>query len=465
MCAQNTVRANFVDRKWLATLFLVALAVRCMGFTLVIKDTNKFYSPDSYEYITIARNLIQHGVFSQDPVPPLTPDIYRTPVYPALLAGIYALGFSDSVVVAIQIFLGSLMAAATFLLARNLELSRLQGGIAALIVALDPLTILYSYTILTDMLFATILLGGIVLLSLHLKTERLQPLIASSVILALASLTRPIGQYLSLALIPAFVLATYKRNGDRTKIIGRLLILILISLSLTNLWSYRNYRENGVATISAIGDFNLLYFRASEVMASAENISAKEAEAKLDKYIRDQTALQKLTKGQSVALMREKAIEIFRAYPKLTLIVHLKGLVKVIAYPGFDIICIMLNQRGELSGCQAEGADGFLDQLANKLSHMNTLQLSMAIWATILLISTYLSSVLGLIYLASQKNWSAILLMLSLIFYFAILSAGGESVSRFRIPFMPFLGILAGTGLSYVFHWFHPSSQIGIEQN
>jgi hypothetical protein len=69
-----------------------------------------------------------------------------------------------------------------------------------------------------------------------------------------------------------------------------------------------------------------------------------------------------------------------------------------------------------------------------------------------LLFSVYTLAGIGVYYLIRQSNWIVLVFSLIPIFYFALLSAGGESDSRFRIPFLPFLGILAGFGLVNLFH-------------
>jgi hypothetical protein len=40
-----------------------------------------------------------------------------------------------------------------------------------------------------------------------------------------------------------------------------------------------------------------------------------------------------------------------------------------------------------------------------------------------------------------------------MIFYFIIISAGGETYSRFRVPVVPYFAVLAGVGYAWVFNY------------
>lgn len=149
--------------------------------------------------------------------------------------------------------------------------------------------------------------------------------------------------------------------------------------------------------------------------------------------------------------MHNKAAEILFQYPKQTIIVHLKGLARVLINPGLDINCLMLNSQNSLSGCAAKDAKNLIDGLKLKFSYMNKFQSIVATWSIILLIATYLGALIGLWILFRQGDWRILTLLLTLTAYFSILSAGGESVSRFRIPFLPFLAIMASIGITSIY--------------
>jgi len=68
-------------------------------------------------------------------------------------------------------------------------------------------------------------------------------------------------------------------------------------------------------------------------------------------------------------------------------------------------------------------------------------------WSTLLLILTCASGVIGCWALFRRRQWPAVMLLLTLIGYFVLLGAGAEANSRFRVPIIPFLALLAAVGL------------------
>ena len=441
------------ERMWFGVILIIALAVRMIIFNLVAAHPLKYYSnSDAYGYEQIALNLLHFGVFSVKSRPPLISDIYRTPIYPTFLAGVYAVtNQSPSAAIILQILIGGLAAALTYLMSFYLDLPKACGLIAGLIVAFDPLTVLTTYQLLTEILFSAILLLGLIFLVAYWNTARLSMLVMASMSLAAAALTRPIGQFLPFALLPVFLIVYAKRRQHWRQSLFRIFLFLLITLSLIQSWAYRNYHEANIWTVSAIGEEALLYYSARDVVAATHDISKEEATQELEGYIQNQINTRNLTKAQSIALVRQKAMEIFRQYPKQTLIVHLKGLARVLINPGLDLICVMLNQQNDPSACAVEDSKDFLSQIAEKFSVMDNFQKVVAIWGIILLLVVYTGTTLGIWFLIRHHNWFVLILFLTLIAYFSLLSAGGESVSRFRIPFLPFLGIITGIGLVSTF--------------
>lgn len=448
------------DKTWFGMILLLSLIVRMAIFSMVAAQPLKYYSDsDAYSYEIIALNLFQHGRFSQATQPPLTPDIYRTPVYPVMLAGIYAITHESAAsMIILQILIGSFAAALTYLLAINLNLPRQYGVIAAIIVIFDPLTVLTTYQLLTETIFTTFLIAGMLLLSLYWKNSHTSLLALASVFIAAAALTRPIGQFLPIAVLPVFGMVLWQKRQPWKQISLQIFLFLALSLLMIQAWAYRNYHEADIWTLSAISEKNLLYYRGSYVLALARNISRDEAGQELKKYMQDQIHAENLSEAQSIALMRKKALEIFVQYPKQTFMVHASGLVRVLINPGLDLICIMLNQQGNISGCAAENAESFLDRITEKLSNMSTFQKAVATWSILLLLAVYAGAAIGIWVLFRQNNRIALMLLIILIAYFSLLSAGGESVSRFRIPFLPFLAILASAGLVNIFNFLRGNS-------
>src|SRR3972149_5216980 len=80
-------------RRWIVTLTGAGLIVHGTVLLAVYWKTGTIdgyalRSLDCVEYHVIARNLAEHGAFSQSETPPFVPDTWRTLGYPLFLAAI-----------------------------------------------------------------------------------------------------------------------------------------------------------------------------------------------------------------------------------------------------------------------------------------------------------------------------------------------------------------------------------------
>jgi 4-amino-4-deoxy-L-arabinose transferase-like glycosyltransferase len=436
-------------------LFVFSLLIRLALFLMIYSQPIKFYgNSDAYNYEQIALNLIQSGDFSDEAEPPLTPNLYRTPAYPLFIAGIYSLTNKSALAVILaQILIGSLASALIPILANSLSLSRRVGWLAGLLLALDPLIILTTYQMMSETVFTGFLVVATIMLALYFRTRNICWLAGSAVMLALTSLTRPISQYLAFALIPLFFISM--ERAQWRWIWKNILLFLVVSLTITYSWAYRNYSEADIWTLSASGDKNLIYYRARSVLAEGKNISEQEAAAELVQYIQSEVKTHNLTSAQEIHLMRAKAMEIFRQYPMATLKVHAKGFVEVLANPGLNLFCTMLD-NGEVRlddakniiGCMSNNNGDFMTLARDKFDKMNWLEKLVSFLEIALLAGIYFGTALGTWKLVRSRQWYLLYFLCILIVYFPILSAGGGTGARFRIPIVPFLAIMAGIGFS-----------------
>ncbi|CAG0940027.1 hypothetical protein BROC_00872 [Candidatus Brocadiaceae bacterium] len=448
---------------WLALVFLLALMLRLLAFSLVATNPDKIYAnSDAYNYDNIATNLIRYHVFSADTQLPLTLDLERTPIYPGLLAVIFELtNHSAASVILFQILFGALTALVCFVLTCELGFSNRPSALAALIIAVDPLSILTGNLLITEILFTALLVTGIWLLVHYWQTRQIQWSVLSAILLALAALTRPISQFLPLVLVPLFFLAA-QSIGVKQVSMSTVLFLV-VSLGITYTWAWRNYLTTDVWTISSIGDYNLIYYRASEVLSKAEGMSLEEEQKKLEASIKEQATQKHLDTSQIITLQRQMALDIYRQYPIQTIAMHVNGWGRVLFNPGLDIICGQVSLTSTTGDCRLDNPmgeeQGVLEKTLGKLRRMDLMALIVSATSVILLGIIYLGAVIGVITLVKQHQWLALGLLLVLIGYFSILAAGAEAVSRFRIPFLPFLAILSAIGIDALLNRYIRKSQ------
>ena len=92
----------FIRKQSLFRLFLLTPLLRPLWWVLVFFLTGDFKLYDSSQFVLLADNLLQHGVFSRSYSEPFFPDIARTPGYPLSLAVFRSFGSSLCIISFIQ---------------------------------------------------------------------------------------------------------------------------------------------------------------------------------------------------------------------------------------------------------------------------------------------------------------------------------------------------------------------------
>ncbi|MFC1525139.1 ArnT family glycosyltransferase, partial [Planctomycetota bacterium] len=173
-----------VKQYWLLlVIFLIALGLR-VGFVLTLE--NKFYFPDSYQYDTVAQNIISGNGFM------VSENLRagRPPAYPLFLSISYLLfGKSLFVIRFIQALLSTLSCLVVYLIGKKVFDQR-TGLIAAVITAIYPFFIFFSGLILTETIFILLLLVFIYLLINLEQRGNIWLAVLAGVINGVAILTR-----------------------------------------------------------------------------------------------------------------------------------------------------------------------------------------------------------------------------------------------------------------------------------
>jgi hypothetical protein len=170
---------------WLAAAVLTGALVRIAAAIALSENL----SHDRDIYLALADGLAEGRGYS---VPGSTrPTAFRTPLYPLLLAlpGLRSPGG----VAALQIALGAGTILITYALARRLGLSRRRASVAAMLVAVDPMLVLYSTQPMTEVPCAFLVTGLLCVLVTPAGSGPVTPLrcAAVGVLMGLAALCRP----------------------------------------------------------------------------------------------------------------------------------------------------------------------------------------------------------------------------------------------------------------------------------
>jgi 4-amino-4-deoxy-L-arabinose transferase-like glycosyltransferase len=222
----------------LTTIFLLALALR-LPFSLFFP----WSSGDSRGYQQIALNLIAGHGFSWSTSPPFEPNLYRTPVYPLFLAGVYSIfGPGARAVYLLQAAIGSVVCCLTYVIARQFWNGH-TAVVAALLCCSDLFAAHYVGNILTETLFTLLMSCAVFLLVRAYETGQRRTMALTGALLGLAALCRP-----ESAIFPLFAAATLVWvSPSRWTSLCLGLVLVGCAVLATVPWLARNWRlTNGM---------------------------------------------------------------------------------------------------------------------------------------------------------------------------------------------------------------------------
>jgi len=245
------------------------------------------------------------------------------------------------------------------------------------------------------------------------------------VMLGFSVIVRPISFYLPVILVP-FIVIMARSNYREGALLG--LVFLTAFSMFPGAWMVRNYQWTGIPRLSKKQGDNLLHYRAAGAVAEARDISFNEGrKVVLQRY------KNKLDGGMSIAeksqLKSSIGLDFILKYPVGYTISATKGMIRIILGPGRGSML-------ELLGFEKPTKIGSPARLA-----IVSIQ-------TFVLFLIYVMCFFGLIEIYRNSYWKPFLLIGSVTLYFLVVSSGPEAYSRFRVPLMPLVSLIAGIGIS-----------------
>ena len=395
-------------------IVVVAIGVRLalpLSALVVHGDPEVFVQADTNSYVRPARMLVERGRFES---PGGRPETLRTPGYPLLLTiGVLADRLIATTIV-VQILLGAGTVFVVALLARRWTP---QAAVwAAAFYALDPLSVFYVSTLLTETLFTAVFVAHLYALVRVLEgPQRLAWSTAAGVLAAAATFVRPIAYYWPFVAV-AILLWVLRRGGVR---VGA--VLLVSALLPCALWQARNFDLTGRAAFSTIGAWNLYIYSSAAVLARVENAPTEMISERF------RAEVEHLEPTQRNEHARRMAARILTEHPLTFLHTHLSGMVQVIVGRGFSgWVQLYGGQNFDVRGTWPYGV---------YLMFVGILALQLG------------CAVVGILR-GWSRNSAVTLILLGAAAYFLLLSGGPIGTSRFRVPIMPLVCVFAGVAVS-----------------
>ena len=439
-------------------LVLVLLVSRLILLdTIHESDPSRMIAQDSGVYEHLAQSIIRDGRFTSEADGSVQPDVIRTPGYPLYIAAVYTLfGVDQFWPLALQVVLSALTLVPLYWMGAIIW-SQETGLVAAMLYALDYVSLLASQMLLTDSVYVFTLITALSLGVAALLKERgvRWPLLGFGVMLALATLIRPVSYYLIVPILIGFGYVYFRRSGWRTSV-SLTLLIILPWILIVGGWQARNYVVADTTELSAIKGINLMRYRGAFIIAKRDGIPLLEAR---EVFRNEIAGHEQMSDSAKSAAYTTKALELIKAYPEYAFAGQLTGTAQLLMVPGEAEV---LRFAGFES--PGEGVAGDLlrlpgDAFVQKWVLDNPAYLGLFILASLYLLVLYTGSGLSLVKLARERgpHLPAQVFLLGVMLYFIVVSGGPEGYPRLRMPITPLVALFAASG------WFYLLSRQGNE--
>ena len=238
-------------------------------------DAFAFKSIDCGEFYRIAKNVAEHGTFSQGSSAegdPLKPDTWRTPGYPFFLAiFIFLFGAPPTLLILGQQMLCVLNVLLLFQIARR-SMSELRAATVALLFLFEPYHLYYSLWLMSTTLFVTAMLLTWYAWGRAVKSRSWTWPAWTGAWSGLAILIRPIAVFVPIVLLGGFIWRAVRDRHDDSgghPNSGRWWSVSAYSLAcvvVVGAWMVRNKIVAGHLALSDQGGVVLAYFKATEAV-------------------------------------------------------------------------------------------------------------------------------------------------------------------------------------------------------
>ncbi|MFC1577561.1 ArnT family glycosyltransferase [Thermodesulfobacteriota bacterium] len=253
-------RKSHLKEIMIASLLLcIALVARLSYVTHT--EVDKPFRADARYYTIYAQNLVHYGVFSKQIAKEPTPDSFWAPAYPALLAAILYLADAKHFYVStlfVQAILGALITGMVFAIgAHFLPLWAAAG--AGMFTACSPHLISLGGYLLTETLFAFMLVSFLLAYIRALKTQKAMWFGLAGILSGIAYLVNPVIFFLPFLMVILFFLRP--KEAKHPLHTGKMIIIVfLVTFMLPFvLWSVRGHL-NVPSTSSSSADRALTNF-------------------------------------------------------------------------------------------------------------------------------------------------------------------------------------------------------------
>ncbi|MCC7407170.1 MAG: hypothetical protein IT442_03810 [Phycisphaeraceae bacterium] len=463
----SSMRASYRYLTWL--ILAVALTGR-LGLWAVgpAADVKRAYEPDTGRYVLLAENLLRYHSFGKAEEDGLVhnavetiraergeleaadrnglrPELFRTPGYPLLIAGVLGSGMSLGAVLVLQCLLSTATVAMVMDLGRR-WISPGAGLVAGVILALHPVEIVGPNTLLSETFFVFLMTAGL-WLAWGSKGFFSAPWRGLGV--GLSALARPIGVVLG----PLAAVAWWIDQPSRKRAVVAVMLAGMSCVPI-GLWACRNawVSPSLGLTTSTVSTINAWYYTVAHMRLNRDGKDWLNDWPAMVRELSDELAQKAGPGEETFAAMRRLAGDEIRRNPELYLRTIARSESKLFLDHSMGELCRRLGweyQPSNLRQTLLATDKSWSEKIRLVLVQPAWKMTAGAMGWTLLNAVLTLLAVWGLVRLAVARRWAVLVLLAGGVFYFA-LATQTVGLERFRLPMAGMMALLAGSALAGV---------------
>ncbi len=295
-----------------------------------------------------------------------------------------------------------------------------------------------SQLILSETVFILLLILHICSFIAYFNTKKSGYLLLAGFLIGLASLCRIIAVYL-----PIFYLVIFIVRKDSKKRFLHYLIFISAFAVIVGAWKIHNYIEFENHSFSSSNLDTVLFYHAANIVGNGDKGALEKAHSDLQKkFITNEEDRIKLHTLNS-KILREETLKIILKNPLKFCYLSIYNMVRVTVMPmnglAMDLMNIPVGGKKELLKSVINIKHTSKDK---KLLFNTLIQIIILGYQGLINICIWLCIGYGCISLIKNYNFFYLFFII-IIFYFVLASAIPFSTARYRVPFIPFLYLLA----------------------
>jgi len=386
---------------------------------------------DSEGYLRLARAIQETGSYRD----PFKEDLYRPPGYPLFIAAArLGSGTATWPVVLLQLIVSGVASLLLAGAAGRIGHPRV-GMASAFIYALSPAGCLWALTIMSETLFAFLLVLGVYLLMRFLQDGRHAWVGLAGLTLGVASMVRPIGVFL----IPVWagILVVRGLRGRLRPVLTSAVVLVVAGSLPIATWMIRNAAVHGELVLSTVGTRTFYAFNLAVVMAEVHGIT------------RDQAATQIALSENPEGLAKE----VITAHPVVFLAEQIRGVVRTLLGAEPRAWVRLFGVEGDASfGVISSALSGDFGEAVRRAgqvleSPQTRLVAPLVILAVLFSVAAFALAAAGVRHgLAKGGEFATFTLIVTLTMLYLVGVPGAAGQGRFRMQAEPLLAMLAGLG-------------------